>query len=406
MKNIKIYGENLEDGCLKQFYEAMSLDCNIQGALMPDAHSGYTLPIGAVIKSKNFIFPSYVGYDIGCGMCAVNLDISKNKINLELLRDYIIDNIPLGSNKHKEKQIININPNKYNLDDFSKYRIEDTGVYQIGTLGSGNHFIEIGESQNTNTLWIVIHSGSRGLGYKIADYFMSIATQNSVNIEQLEKEFIIGKELFKEKNPSGYKKAFKIFIEKQWEKATKNKEGHFGFELNSEIAKRYINSMNYCLDFALENRKVMIDIIVNGIELQLKEKVNRLTFINRNHNHAEIKNEYVIHRKGATHAELDMFGVIPANMKDGSFIVKGKGNADSMNSSSHGAGRILSRIQAKNTLDIKEFHNDMKNIVTNHTDNTIDESPKAYKDIFKVMELQSDLVDIIDRSIPILNIKG
>jgi len=406
MKHTKIFSNKIEDEAIKQFNEAMQLDCNIQGALMPDAHSGYTLPIGAVIKSDGFVFPSYVGYDIGCGMCAVNLSITKDKINLELLKDFIINNIPLGSNKHKEKQSINLDISKYDLDDFTKYRIEDTGVYQIGTLGGGNHFIEIGESENNKTLWVVIHSGSRGLGYKIADYFMSIATQNSVNIESLEKDFIIGKEIFKKVNPDGYKKAFKIFIEKQWQKATKNKEGHFGFELNSEVAKAYINSMNYCLDFALENRKTMIDIIVNGIELQINKKVNRLLFINRNHNHAEVKENFVIHRKGATHAENEMLGVIPANMKDGSFIVKGKGNNESMCSSSHGAGRLLSRMKAKETLDLQEFHNTMKDIITNHTDNTLDESPKAYKDIFEVMELQKDLVEIIDRSIPILNIKG
>lgn len=405
-KQIKIYGENIEQEALRQFDEAMKLECNVQGALMPDSHSGYTLPIGAVVKSKGYIFPSYIGYDIGCGMCAVNLNITKDKLNLEDLKDFIVKNIPLGSNKHTKKQNINLNIEDYNLNDFSKYRIEDTGVYQIGTLGGGNHFIEIGESENNGTIWIVIHSGSRGLGYKIADYYMSIATQNSVNIEALEKEFIQGKEIFKEKNLEVYKKAFKTFVEKQWQKATKNKEGHFGFELNSEIGKSYLNSMEYCLDFALENRKTMIDTIKKGIELQLNRKVETITFINRNHNHGEVQGEFVVHRKGATHAEEGMLGVIPANMKDGSFIVKGKGNKLSMCSSSHGAGRVLSRTKAKEILSLNDFHETMKGIVTNHTDDTLDESPKAYKDIFKVMELQKDLVEIIDRSIPILNIKG
>lgn len=406
MKKIKIYGENIEEEAIKQFEEAMKLDCNIQGALMPDAHSGYTLPIGAVIKSNGYVFPSYVGYDIGCGMCAVNLNIKKDDIDLEKLKQHIIKNIPLGSNKHKEKQNINISKETYNISDFANYRIKDTGVYQIGTLGGGNHFIEVGESENDKSIWIIIHSGSRGLGYKIADYYMSLATQDSVNIEKLEKEFIIGKEIFKNVNPDGYKKAFKKFIEKQWENATKNKEGHFGFNLDSELAKSYIEDMNYCLDFALENRRKMIDTIINGIENQLNKKIDEVLFINRNHNHAEIKENFVIHRKGATHAENGMYGVIPANMKDGSFIVKGKGNVESMCSSSHGAGRVLSRKKAKESLDINEFHKTMKNIVTNHTDDTLDESPKAYKNIFRVMELQKDLVEIIDISITILNIKG
>jgi len=405
-KDIKIFSNTIEDEAIRQFNEAMDLGCNVQGALMPDAHAGYTLPIGAVIKSNGYVFPSYVGYDIGCGMCAVNIDITKDDINLEQLKKHIIDNIPLGSNKHKEKQNINISKDSYNISDFAKYRIEDTGIYQIGTLGGGNHFIEVGESQNNKSIWIVIHSGSRGLGYKIADYYMSLATQDSINIEKLEEEFILGKEIFKNVNPDGYKKAFKIFIEKQWNNATKNKEGHFGFKLDSELAKAYIEDMNYCLDFALENRRKMIDTIINGIKSQLNKKVNEVLFINRNHNHAEIKENFVIHRKGATHAENGMLGVIPANMKDGSFIVKGKGNNESMCSSSHGAGRVLSRKKAKESLDINEFHETMKNIITNHTDDTLDESPKAYKNIFEVMELQKDLVEIIDRSIPILNIKG
>lgn len=405
-KDIKIFSNTIEDEAIRQFDEAMNLDCNVQGALMPDAHAGYTLPIGAVIKSDGYVFPSYVGYDIGCGMCAVNIDITKDDINLEQLKKHIIDSIPLGSNKHKEKQNINISKDSYNISDFAKYRIEDTGIYQIGTLGGGNHFIEVGESQNNKSIWIVIHSGSRGLGYKIADYYMSLATQDSVNIEKLEEEFIFGKEIFKNVNPDAYKKAFKIFVEKQWNNATKNKEGHFGFKLDSELAKAYIEDMNYCLDFALENRRTMIDTIINGIEAQLNKKVNELLFINRNHNHAEIKESFVIHRKGATHAENGMFGVIPANMKDGSFIVKGKGNNESMCSSSHGAGRVLSRKKAKESLNINEFHETMKNIITNHTDDTLDESPKAYKNIFEVMKLQKDLVEIVDRSIPILNIKG
>lgn len=131
-----------------------------------------------------------------------------------------------------------------------------------------------------------------------------------------------------------------------------------------------------------------------------------LMFINRNHNHAEIINEFVIHRKGATHANKDMLGVIPGNMKDGSFIVKGKGNSESLNSSSHGAGRVLSRSQAFKTLDFDEFNEEMKDVVTNHSIDTLDESPKAYKNIFEVMKLQEDLVEVIDYVRPILNIKG
>jgi tRNA-splicing ligase RtcB len=402
MKQIKIYAEVLEDEALKQFNKAMSLECNVQGALMPDAHTGYTLPIGAVIKSKDMVFPAYVGYDIGCGMCAINLNITKDNIDLNQLKKDILSNIPIGFEKHKAKQIFSMCTE--GCSDFLKYRFADTALFQIGTLGGGNHFIEIGESQNDNSLWIIIHSGSRGLGYKVADYYMKLACIENADLSEMENQFTKTREIFKEKNPEGFRKALKKYQEKEFDKISKNKEGHYGFNINSKIGKAYLKDMDFCLEFALENRKRMINRICDAISLQKRFKTK--TFINRNHNHAELKDGFTIHRKGATHAEKGMLGIIPANMKDGSFIVKGKGNNSSMSSSSHGAGRVLSRKQAKEKLNLKEFHEEMRGITTNHNDNTIDESPKAYKNIFEVMELQKGLVEIIDRSIPILNIKG
>jgi tRNA-splicing ligase RtcB len=160
--------------------------------------------------------------------------------------------------------------------------------------------------------------------------------------------------------------------------------------------------MNCALQFALDNRKEMIDVIVKALG-----SPKELLFINRNHNHAEVvEGEFVIHRKGATHAEEGMLGVVPGNMKDGSFIVEGKGNKDSMSSSSHGAGRVMSRGEARKRLDYSEFHTSMEGIETNHSETTLDEAPKAYKDIFEVMELQKDLVEVLDRVRPLLNIKG
>ena len=152
----------------------------------------------------------------------------------------------------------------------------------------------------------------------------------------------------------------------------------------------------------------MCDQVAAGVVAQqpLGTMLNLDKRINRNHNHAELKDGYVIHRKGATHAESGMMGVIPGNMRDGSFIVRGKGNPDSLQSSSHGAGRVLSRKKAKATLDLEEFKSETAKLVTNHTDAMLDEAPKAYKDIFEVMELQKDLVEVVDRVIPILNIKG
>lgn len=362
----KIYAKNLCDTTNKQFQTAMSLDCNIEGALMPDAHAGYTLPIGAVIKSQGVVFPSYVGYDIGCGLCSVKINLKKDDIfnDLESLKNDILKNIPLGFNNHEQKQSL---PQLPSATSVGQELLVNVGSYALGTLGGGNHFIEIGAGQD-NFVSVTIHSGSRGLGAKIAEYYMNMANKNKNNGDA---------------------------------------EGHNGFDIDSQAGQDYLQDMNMALEFALSNRRAMIDSILDSIATitELPVKIDR--FINRNHNHAELVTGCcVIHRKGATHAELDMLGVVPANMKDGCFIVRGKGNPDSICSSSHGAGRVLSRSQAKKTINFCDLAREMKGIVNNHNESTIDEAPAVYKNIFEVMDLQKDLVDVVEHIKPLLNIKG
>lgn len=398
MKQTKIYAEILDATTIKQFEDAMALECNVQGALMPDAHAGYTLPIGAVIKSKEMIFPAYVGYDIGCGMCAVKLELKKEDIDLLALKNHILKNIPLGMDKF-------LIPREYQSLPLTKRALsfyEEVGRFQLGTLGGGNHFIELGCGKD-DRVWIIIHSGSRGFGKKIAQHYMQLASFISLDTASLKNEFEEKKQKFKEHNPKVFEEAKQRYVMQKSEKLIKtNLEEHNGFSLNSQEAKDYILDMQAALQFALDNRKAMIEVISSFLN-----NPKELMFINRNHNHAEILQDgCIVHRKGATHANKDMLGVIPGNMRDGSFIVKGKGNSDSLNSSSHGAGRVMSRNQAKKNLNINEFHESMKEVVTNHTKKTIDEAPRAYKNIFEVMELQKDLVEVIDYVKPFLNIKG
>ena len=427
--NTKIYAEVLEEGVLEQFNAAMALPCNVQGALMPDAHLGYTLPIGAVIKSKGQIFPSFVGYDIGCGVAAVEFNLHKKYVGLEALKEYILDNVPIGSDRRKE----GLNPEDMPLfegtSDTLKKIYSQKGANQLGTLGNGNHFIEVGYMESNDNIAVVIHSGSRGLGHGIASHYMreaanKYATESWPKQEEIHiVDFTARNEIFRQCSEGNFIKARDRFVEKQKLIYMKkyDVEGLFSFDVESDMGAQYIRDMNFCLDYALLNRTVMARAVQKGISKQLPTTtmVPPLQFINRNHNHAEVQTvkhtnedrtfiniQYIIHRKGATHADKDMMGVIPGNMKDGSFIVKGKGNPDSLNSSSHGAGRVLSRRQAKRTLSIDELNKTMKGIVTNHTDATLDESPKAYKNIFEVMRLQEDLVEVIDRVIPTLNIKG
>lgn len=363
----KVYGKGFEYEAVGQFVSAMILDCTIRGALMPDAHLGYSLPIGGVVSTRGIIFPSWVGYDIGCGVCAIKTTFKYSDVvdNKKEIFDSILKAVPVGKEHNKLsyawKDSDNI-PKTKTVSDL----IRDGAMKQIGTLGGGNHFIEIGIDEDTN-VWVVIHSGSRNLGWKTAQYYMKTA--------------------------SGTNKA---------------KEGHYGFPIDSEQGKNYIMDLNYCLEFALKNRTVMLERIEVEISNIIKGSFDWESLINRTHNHAEIKGDEVIHRKGATHAEDGMYGVVPGNMLDGSFIVRGKGNVESLCSSSHGAGRKLSRKEAKRVLDFEKFKEEMNKagIEANVSQSTLDESRDAYKDIFKVMEDQKDLIDIVHYIEPIINVKG
>lgn len=368
-KPYRIYAEVLESGAIDQFVNCMSLPDVVQGALMPDAHTGYVLPIGAVVATEGTIYPSFVGYDIGCGMSATKLDISAGDIEgrEQAIYDAIRAAVPVGFAKNTGSQITEAAAWQDHLNSGFTGHVKDFvgyGPMCLGTLGGGNHFIEIGHDE-TDCLWIIIHSGSRSVGQKIAELYMQLA--------------------------AGDRKA---------------EEAH-ALNVTDESGKSYIQDMRYGLRFALENRKLMTYRVTRAISDVMGRQVNTTDFINRNHNHAELRDGLWIHRKGATHAELNMMGVIPGNMRDGCFIVRGLGNPDSLYSSSHGAGRVLSRRKAKEQITLEQFQESMKGIpAATVGQSTVDESPFAYKDIFKVMELQEDLVDIVHYVKPLINVKG
>lgn len=353
----------IEQEAKNQFESAMNQGFVVKGAMMPDCHAGYSLPIGAVVATKDFILPAWVGYDIGCGMCALSTNIDKELIekNKDEIFNSIYRSIPVGFNHNKEDSVWENKPEatKQTWEIFNK-----NGLRQLCSLGGGNHFIEIGYDEN-DRVWIVIHSGSRGIGHAIASYYMKLASGDG-----------------------------------------KAKEGHFGFDVNSKNGKDYIIDLNFALKFALENRKQMIARVERELVYYCGGKGDWSKLINRNHNHAELKDGMWIHRKGATHAEDGMMGVIPGNMRDGSFIVKGKGNVNSLFSSSHGAGRVMGRKQAKRELNIEDFKNTMNGVKAKVDNSTLDESPFAYKNIFDVMDQQKELVEIVHHIKPIINIKG
>lgn len=366
-KPIKIYAEVLEPGVMDQFNSAVQLDCVLKAALMPDAHVGYSLPIGAVVATDGVVFPSWVGYDIGCGMSAAHLDMKRSELRDRghKIFDRIYDRIPVGFSHHNKPHAWASNFLDMNhTDRFTRVWNEKTAANQLGTLGGGNHFIEIGYDE-WDDVWVIVHSGSRGLGHGIATEYMRLASGDG-----------------------------------------KAREGHFGFNIESNEGQEYLADMNVCLEFALANRHSIIDNVALAISDVIGYSAATLDFINRNHNHAVSEHGMMIHRKGATHADEGMDGVIPGNMRDGSFIVQGRGNPDSLWSSSHGAGRVLGRKQAKKTLNLDDFAREMQGIVAKVTADTLDESPFAYKDIFEVMRAQEDLVHIVHHVIPLINIKG
>lgn len=404
MKHTKVYAEILEQSAAEQFESAMSQPFSVRGALMPDAHTGYSLPIGAVIATYGVILPAWVGYDIGCGMCALRLDgILREAVeaNRQDIFDLIYEYIPVGFNTNQK-------PVRYSLEGLTEVgqRIAASKRYEyaLGSLGGGNHFIEVGHDES-DSIWVVIHSGSRGVGHGIATHYMSMASNDT---KKLEDEFDTKNTNVLIHNPDNYDRLKASWVAKKAGKP-RPKEGHYGFNVDSQDGKDYIQDLNWCLDFALENRTEMMRRTVKAVTEVIGSTGHHIglsKLINRNHNHATERDGLWIHRKGATHAEEGMLGVIPGNMRDGSFIVRGKGNPEALYSSSHGAGRVMGRKQAKRELNADEFVDTMRGITAQVGESTLDESPMAYKDIFDVMRLQADLVDTIHHISPIVNVKG
>lgn len=369
VKNLKIFGEEIIDPkAIHQMYEAMDNPFAIRGALMPDAHLGYSLPIGGVVATENVVVPAWVGYDIGCGVCAVptTFDPAEVQEYSDLLFTHIYKNIPVGFNHHKVAQHLGSENQPEHTTWFKSMFYEKGGLKQLGTLGSGNHFIEIGVGLDS-IVYIIVHSGSRNVGHSTASRYMAIAANSP-----------------------------------------KPKEGHYPLSLDSQDGKDYLSDMNFCLNFALVNREQLIAQTEKAIQVFVDGEVLYNKMINCNHNHLDFDTDLDmwIHRKGATHAKRGMRGVIPGNMRDGCYIVEGLGCEASLFSSSHGAGRELGRADAKRQLLLEVFESEMKGVKAKVDKTTIDEAPMAYKNIQVVMLFQADLVRSVNHISPIINIKG
>ena len=380
-----VYGiDGIEPNALEQFIDCMHPEFSVAGAAMPDMHLGYTMPIGGVILTdENTIVPSWVGYDIGCGVFSIETSFRVVDIrdNAKAIFDAIYRRIPVGYKHNAHPQDTGLLMERPVSDWMKKNFIERGGAKQLGTLGGGNHFIEIGYGYN-NHVHISIHSGSRGIGHDTASHYMRYAA-----------ELATGK--------------------------PKLIEGSFPLRRDSREGVDYHLDMDFCLAFALMNRKRIAQQVIQALhDVDVGGAGAWNDYINRNHNHAEFRTTPFgkgwIHRKGATHAEQGMLGVIPGNMRDGVFIVEGRGCPDSLYSSSHGAGRIGSRVGAglkkapmvERLQALDTFRVQMEGVQAKIELDTLDENPMAYKPIGRVLEDQRDLCSIEDHITPIINIKA
>lgn len=384
--NILSWCNNPEEEAIKQAQNIAKHPCLVGNVcLMPDTHVGYGMPIGGVVALKDAICPNMVGVDIGCGMLAIHTTL--NHITKEQLlsiiggsKEYkggIKARIPVGFNHHKKEQENIVFNEKIWQQCPICWQEFQSAKHQIGTLGGGNHFIEIQQDHNGD-IWFMIHSGSRNLGYKVANHYNKIAEKLC---KQFKQDEVVKNEL--------------AFLPKGTD------------EFND-----YWEEMNLCLEFAYCNRKAMADVLRQEFARVIPD-VHFIEEINIHHNYASIEHHYnqnvYVHRKGATLAHQDTVGIIPGSQGTNSYIVQGLGNPVSLCSCSHGAGRKMSRKKAVENLNLENEQrilNDKGIIHSLNYKNALDEAPGAYKNIADVMDEQKDLVKIIYELTPLAVIKG
>lgn len=387
-------GVSLDDKAREQLYNIASLPfIHKHVAAMPDVHWGMGATIGSVIATKGAIVPAAVGVDIGCGMMAYQTTLKAHDLpdNLHALRCDIESKIPHGRtdnggrNDKGSTVALTLSDNNRWVSLKSRYtdiitkhpKAKAFNTWQhMGTLGTGNHFIEICLDE-FDSVWVMLHSGSRGVGNRIGMYFIEQA-KKEMERYHIDK-FLVDKDL-------------SYLVER------------------TEIFDDYINAVEWAQDFALENRKSMMETVLGVLRSHVKPFAITEMAVNCHHNYISKENHFGsnvwVTRKGAVRARVKDLGVIPGSMGTGSFIVRGLGNKHSFCSCSHGAGRVMSRGQAKREISLDQHVKAMEGIEARLDIDVIDESPAAYKDIGAVMDAQSDLVEILFRLKQVVNIKG
>ena len=377
---VKIWSDKVEESALKQLKNVAALPFVFKHvAVMPDVHMGSGACVGSVVATKGAVCPAAVGVDIGCGMAAAKIKGLKSihiENQLKELRHEIERSIPVGFNLNKtiKEDALNWKWDLFESIHQKAHGLKEKAMKQMGTLGGGNHFIEIC-LDTVGDVWVMLHSGSRNLGKSVADIHINEA-----------------KNLMK-----------KMFIELP--------DPDLAYlAMGTPEFKNYMHDLLFCQDYALYNREVMMRRIIYQIGRLLKINPEIEQLINCHHNFAIMENHFgenvLITRKGAVRARIGDMGIIPGSMGTKSYIVKGLGNKESFESCSHGAGRAMSRNEARKKFSLEDFKKQTEGVECRKEEELIDEIPGAYKPIEEVMANQSDLVEIVAELKQVLCIKG
>ncbi len=382
-----VFTNNIDSETISQIIELLnqSFVADSKIRIMPDCHAGKGCVVGTTMTLTDKVVPKVVGVDIGCGMYAIKLD--EENIDLKLLDEVINTNVPSGFSIH-DRAVTKFNKLKDIRCDINI----DNANRSIGSLGGGNHFIEIDRDKN-GALWLVIHCGSRHLGIEVCNYYQKAGIRHMREISIKPKI----KETIADLKARGLEKDIENTI-----KVLKMQHSSVPDDLayiEGEDFNNYLHDMEITQEFAALNRQTIANIIVNKMDLHPVDSFDTI------HNYIDVKN--MILRKGSISAQLGERVIIPMNMRDGSLICIGKGNPSWNFSAPHGAGRIMSRGQAKENVNFEEFKDSMKGIYsTSVVESTIDEAPMVYKPIEEIMENIADTVDITDVIKPIYNFKA
>lgn len=385
---VKIYTDEIEPAAYQQLLNLSEMPfIHSHIAVMPDVHCGKGATVGSVIPTVDAIIPAAVGVDIGCGMNALRLSIKAHDLpdNLRSLRLFIEEAIPVGFNMHKRDMA---KPSTVTALSVGLHRILEkhrkintlqkkpyqTWVRQLGTLGGGNHFIELCLDENDD-VWVMLHSGSRGIGNVIGEYFIALAKkdmgQHLVNLPDKDLAYF--------------------------------REGAAHYD-------DYLEAVAWAQDYALVNRREMMGLVCEALRKKLPKFGITKEAINCHHNYVVREQHFGssvwITRKGAIRAGEGELGIIPGSMGAKSYIVRGKGNPQSFCSCSHGAGRVMSRNAAKQRFDSQDVHDQTLGVECRKDGGVVDEIPAAYKDIGQVMAHQNDLVEVVHTLKQVLCIKG